>query len=237
MYKDYFQFKGFNSDSYGIVLCEPIRISPAVPKVKKISILGRNGDLHEDEGTYENRTITAKCYLLSDTSANLEKKIDNINNWLLGDAGYHNFYEKGKDDAYFMARAVKGIERYARMGILNPFELEFDAMPQRFLESGENRIYVTSSITNPTAHPSRPILRIEASGAGYISFSGCEIRFSSAGTYIYDGEIDDAYFEHGGLSANEFLATRGVCQLQPGSNNFTMNNVISLYITPRWWKI
>lgn len=236
MNNDYFTFRGVDSGYYGIVLQEPLRLSPAVPKVTTSVIPGRNGDLHTFEGTYENRSITARCYILKSTTEALEAQITSANAWLTRGSSYYRFVDSNDPSHFMLARPVQGIEKSVRGGLLNPFELEFDAKPQRFREDGETAYIVTSSIYNPTSFPSRPILRIEASESGYVSFKSGTLNFSTGGTFIYDAETDDAKFSND-INANSLVMSRGIIELRQGDNQVSMRGVTSLQITPRWWEI
>lgn len=237
MLNDTFIFKDKRARALGIELSGLIELSAAVPRVITASLPGRSGDLHYYDGSYENRVITAPCYLLSFSA---EHGIDAINSWLLNNPGYHRFEDPADRGHYMMARAVHGLEKKMRLGLMNPFKLEFDAMPQRFLKFGERFIDVTASgvIRNPTAFPSLPLLEIVSNGGDVtISTSKSTLYlYDFSGALMYDAESDRAYY--GNLEFNEFVATSNKFELSPGTNSiYIRGDVLSVKIKPRWWEI
>lgn len=231
-----FIFKGKRGNSKGIELREPIRISAAVPKVDAVSVPGRNGDLHFYDGTYENRRIEMRCFLLT---YEVERSRNDINAWLIGEKGYFRFEDTEDSKHFMLARARQGLEKEVRAGLLNPFDLEFDAKPQLFLKSGERALDVTSTMVvhNPTAYTALPILEIEGSGDITISLGGGVLYiYDLDGTLIYDAESDNAYY--GDINLNFKVGSQGVPCITPGYNNITgSGSITSLKITPRWWEI
>ena len=236
MLNETFIFKNKRAKSKGIELQESISVSAAVPNVTETTIPGRNGTLIEYDGSYANRTITARCFLLDHA---LEKRIDDINSWLLGENGYFRF-EGSQDNKHFMlARAVRGLDKNARMGLLNPFTLEFDAKPQRFLKLGEKAIDVTSSksIYNPTTFPALPLIEVTGSGDIAVTVFGVTLNiYSLNGLITYDAETDTAY--NGAQNLNSMVGTTDTLIIPKGKNDITVTgSVTSLKITPRWWEL
>lgn len=238
MLDETFIFKGKRAKSKGIELQGSITIGAPVPNFSEYNIPGKNGTLYEYDGTFQNRTITAPCFLLSHL---LEKDIDEINAWLLSSPGYHRFEDTNDNRHFMMARAVSGIEKTARNGILIPFTLEFDAMPQRFLKSGEKGINVTEtlSIHNPTAFPSLPIISIGGTGDISVEIGGATLTvYGLDGVIDYDAETENASIGNDPLSYNYMIATSDQIKISSGTNEIKVTGDLqSLTIVPRWWEI
>lgn len=236
MIDETFIFKNKRAKSKGIELQEPLSISAAKPNVDEAIIPGRNGVVLDYDGSYANRTITARCFLLD---ASLEKRIDEINSWLLGQNGYFRFEDTSDTKHFMLARAVNGIEKKARMGILNPFILEFDAKPQRFLNLGEKVLDVTDSksIYNPTSFPAMPLIRIIGIGDISVTIFGTTLNFFDlSGAVTYDAETDNAY--NGTQNMNSKVGTTDTLVIPSGKSDITVTgNLIKLEITPRWWEL
>ena len=62
---NFFIFDGKRSYSMGIELQGPVSVSGATPNITEYRIPGRNGGLHEWDGTYADRRISASRYMLS----------------------------------------------------------------------------------------------------------------------------------------------------------------------------
>lgn len=236
MVDETFIFKKKRAKSKGIELQESIRVSAAVPNVNEIAIPGRNGTIVEYDGSYANRTITARCYLLDYA---LEKGIDDINAWLLGQNGYFRFEDSNDTRHFMMARATRGIEKSARLGLLNPFLLEFDAKPQRFLKIGEKAVDVTATkaIYNPTSFPALPLIDLSGSGDIAVTIFGVTLNvYGLNGVITYDAETDNAY--NGAQNLNSMVGTTDVLTIPKGRNEITVTGAVtSLKITPRWWEL
>ena len=236
MLTDTFIFKNIRANAKGIVLQRPLTISAAIPKVEKQIIPGRNGTLIDHDGTFENRTITARCYLLDMA---LESRIDDINAWLFGQGGYHRFEDTQDEKHFMLARASRGIDKYAKMGRINSFYLEFDAKPQRFLKLGEKAIDVTTSksIYNPTAFPALPLIEIVGSGDITVEIFGSKLSiYGLDGVITYDADTDEAY--RGASNLTGKIRTTDTLTIPSGRNAVTVTgNVSSIKITPRWWEI
>lgn len=231
-----FIFKNKRAKSKGVELQEPISISAAVPNVSEFAIPGRNGTIIDHDGSYANRTITARCYLLDHA---LEKGIDEVNAWLMRDAGYFRF-EDSQDTKHFMlARAVRGIDKNARVGLLNPFTLEFDAKPQMFLKLGQKAVDVTTtkSIYNPTDFPALPLIEVSGSGDIAVMIFGVTLNvYGLNGVITYDAETDNAY--NGEQNLNSMVGTTDTLTIPKGRNEITVTGAVnSLKITPRWWEL
>lgn len=236
MLNETFIFKNKRAKSKGIELQESISISAAVPNVDETTIPGRNGTLISYDGSYANRTITAWCYLLDHA---LEQGIDSINAWLLGQNGYFRFEDSNDTKHFMLARAVRGLDKNARMSLLNPFTLEFDAKPQRFLKLGEKAVDVTSTkaIYNPTSFPALPLLEISGSGDIAVTVFGITLNvYGLNGVITYDAETDTAY--NGAQNLNSMVGTTDTLIIPKGKNDITVTgSVTSLKITPRWWEL
>lgn len=66
----YFIFNGQKSTDLGIIIQELPPISKAEKNIDTISINGRNGNLHIDNGTYKSKTYSVKCTLMDETKIN-----------------------------------------------------------------------------------------------------------------------------------------------------------------------
>lgn len=240
-----FKFDGVNSTSKGIKVGRNINISSAIPNVTQVKIPGRNGGLHYWDGSYQNRIITVDCYVIDNS---IFDKINSINEWLIKDAGYKEFQDVDDLSHFMLARAVNGVSHDIRANILAPFELEFDAKPQRFLVSGKTEVTVNSgqnTIVNPTQYDSLPILKISADartepivfhiGDSKITFKGIY------GSWEYDCENDYMkIIDKSPDSENPSAILDKKFTISSGSNAmyYDVPSLVSSFkIVPRWWEL
>lgn len=250
-----FIYKGKRATSMGVELREPLMLSEAVPRVEAVSIPGRNGVIKQWDGSYDNRTITAQCYLLDHAA---ERNIDKINAWLVSEPGYYRFEDTSDGRHFMLAEATCGVSKQLRAGIMNPFDIIFDVDPRRYLKSGERPITILSEgdlkpiIYNPTAFPSSPLLEItvqtnEDNDSYYILGFGDEAALTIKngayrGVLYYDAETDRAYDNYG-EEHNDLIETLGSIRLPKGNSlvqyesNYTGDKEISIKVIPRWWEI
>lgn len=229
----------------GVELSDSLILSEAIPRINTIKIPGRNGNVQQWDGSYENRTITAECYLLKHA---IERGINEVNSWLVSEPGYFRFEDSEDPKHFMMARVTSGISKQLKASLATSFELVFDADPRRFLKSGERKILLWGTtgapfkVFNPTAYPASPLLEITVEKYGNFTFGsgGGKIYVRSeefSGKFYYDTDTDRAYTETGEL--NELVASEGSFRLMPGNNDIylTANAGGSLNLIPRWWEI
>ena len=240
MLKETFYFKNKRADSMGIQLQAPVKISSAVPNVTALTIPGKNGALHYYDGAFGNREIRADCFILS---RSMNSDYTQINSWLLGENGYFRFSVSEDDTHYMLARAVNGVEYNPRAGILNPFTLNFDAKPQRFLAIGERELDVTDGmeIYNPTGFAAFPIVKVTGENFALTFTNGAKETTLAAtgydGTITFDSETMMAY--SGNVFLNNYIEAGSCPILYPGKTEIveTEGVVTEIKIIPRWWEI
>jgi predicted phage tail component-like protein len=250
-----FTFDGKHSKEIGVELQEPIRVTAAQPRVDKLTVPGRSGTIVRYDGTFDNRTATAKCYTVSDELSN---RIGELDRWLIGKEGYRRLVLDEDPDHYYLARPVGGVEVDRRGNVLNAFEITFDLMPQRYLKDGdtpESWDKITSGyevkLENPTAYAASPLIRFDGlspNSKTSLQIEGesgdrCILSYTSVPDLIYDAHEDEAYNDSG-RSLNQEVETINAIVLYPGVNKITVSGfgnynerARKLTITPRWWEI
>lgn len=212
-----FRFDGKRSDSMGIQQQSPAYLSPPVPRVESTTIPGRSGDLIKWDGSYENRTAQIECFLLSGL---VEKQISDIQSWLISCQDYKKLTFDDDPNHFILARPTIGIEKQTRMSLLNPFTIEFDCKPQRYLIHGQREIDVTSSKTlkNPTKFNANPIIHIRGSGNVAVSYANASLSvLNLSGDLYYDTETDKAYNASGSL--DKYVKASGDMSIPSGTHN------------------
>lgn len=235
MLEDYFVFDGVSSRDLGIVLQEAVGIEGAVANVTKKTIPGRNGVLHFYDGSYGNRTMEAKCYVLQEKAT---VALDQINRWLFQTPGYRRLELSTEPDFYRMARISTGPDVDIRANLLAPFKLKFDSMPQKFMTSGEITTTITGmmSLYN-SGFTSKPLITVYGSGAGVLTVGGTSVQIKSIDQYVtLDCELQDAY--KGVENKNSTIYALEFPTLPPGDVLITWTGGITkVEITPRWWML
>lgn len=126
--------------------------------------------------------------------------------------------------------------RYTRLG---KFDITFHCRPERFLNSGNTPVSVSSGgvITNPTAYKAKPLIHITGSGNGTLTINGGTMSFTSIVDYLnIDCDTMNVYRliteNRNNLMTGEFPV------LHSGDNSVSFTGGITgVEITPRWWII
>lgn len=167
-----FTFDGVNSLDYDIYITGEGVYNAPERAVEKVSVPGRNGDLAIDQGRFENVPVTyAKCGCAAKTQAEFAEKLQAFRNALCSRVGYKRLTDDYNKDEYRMAMYVSGLEVEAiaqhRMGT---FDIVFDAMPQRFLKSGEvPKVMARNMVPSSTKTETGSIVSVESDGGDAVT--------------------------------------------------------------------
>lgn len=236
MLNENFYLGGNSALAYGIHLQRPIQFTGAVPVVEKVHVDGRNGDLTIDTGAYENRQGTADCFCLQH---DVETAVRMATTLLMGSKGYRKLECTNDPRHYWMARVSNGPQIEDRLRMLNPFTIEFDCMPQRFVKSGEVPVSVPSggSLYNHTAFPALPLINLTGTGAGRLQVGEYIVDVLTLdGQITLDSDTQNAY--SGTLNKNMDISTDDFPRLLAGENVVSYTGGITgVEITPRWWTL
>ena len=124
---------------------QPINFPSPERMVNTYEVPGRNGALVVDHNSYKNVDITAEIVIpRRNGTADFLERFDNLRTSLLTQRGYQRLEDSLYPDEYRMA-CIKDVT-YAKG---NPYSgvatVTFDAMPQRYLTSGETAALTLSS--------------------------------------------------------------------------------------------
>ena len=207
----------------------------------KYSIPGRNGDIFMNTNRYENVTLSFKCFIRQNFGKNYSDLMDYLNSF----DGYQKLETSEEPLVYRKALFHSSVN--PNTGAFNhygSFTLTFDCMPQQFLKTGDNPIYIapnkTVKLTNPTYQKAKPFITVNAGENGSIAINEESILLdlNFLPTYI-DCELLDAWAIADGIvvNANQSVdISDNPIVLNPGVNEITTTNC-SIAIMPRWWKI
>lgn len=217
----------------GIEAEDFFEVGEAVPNVEQFSVPGRSGNLTYWDKTYANRTITAPSFLASEA---LHRDVATINEWLLSSQTYDKLILSNDQEHFFLARATQGISENVRANLLTPFYIEFDALPQKYLISGEKEYAAGAKIYNPTKFDAFPIWKINVQDTVQLIVNGRTATITGvSGTVILDTESGIS-INGAGENVNSHVSFTDDLVLSPGYNEITISGGTLRYI-PRWWTL
>ena len=201
--------------------------------VEKCSVIGRNGDLIIDQGSYSNITRPFNCFIRKDVIKNYNSLIDALSNT----KGYGRLETTEEPDVYYMASFVDEIQpdlwQFNEKGT---FTLNFDFKPQKWLKMGENAIEIDSTISlvNPTSQIALPL--IEVTGTGSIAINDSTLTLANnTSTTIIDCETQDCY--EGTINRNSDLTIVGGFPVLEKENDISISGFTKVLLYPRWWRL
>lgn len=237
MAHDWFWLDGRRSDMYGIHLQGPITFSQTSPKVEPLSVPGRNGTLHYFDGSYENVTGKASCFVLGKNM--VPQALSAIAKWTMLEPGCHRLETTDEIEYFRLASVVSGPETEIRIKTIAPFSIEFDCGPQKFLKSGERPLRVASGMKMINHwFPSLPLISVSGAGEGTLTIGKYTIQFldTFSGPLTFDCESQNAFT--GTDNKNGEIKTEAMVRLESGENEIQFSGgVESVTITPRWWTL
>lgn len=236
MLKETFFLDGISAESVGIRLQREVAFSAPVPNAQKENVLGRNGDVLFEAGTYANRTASAECFCLQ---KNVHKALNAVNTFLFAKNGYRRLEISSDPEHYWMARVKNGAQISQRLNLLAPFTIDFDCKPQKFLKNGELPLSFTepTSIINQTWNISKPLIVVHGFGEGLLQVNDTVVNLHEiGGSVILDCENQNAYNDNGNQNENIYAPIFPV--LVGGKNQiYFEGGVAKIDVYPRWWDL
>lgn len=233
------KFNGVSSADYGI----QVERLPGYETPEKdydiIHILGRNGDIAIDKGSYKNVPRSYEIAIGSITK-NFTSMANTVSRWLHSASGYARLEDSYEPDYYRLAMYKEAGILTNILGHAGRAPINFDCKPQRFLKSGDQDISITSGqkLWNPTGYDALPIIVVNGIGAGVLNVGGYTITISNINTSItINSDIEDAYRTN--VNRNSDISIpNGFPRLRTGDNEISFTSGISaVSITPKWWTL
>lgn len=233
-------FAGVSSDSKFVV----VERYPARPIPQRRytvqNIPGRSGALLMDEGAFNNVEQEYEIYIRSDGGTTFQEACQAAAEWLLMPAGYQKLSDSYDPDTFRWAYFSGPADVANALNVMGRTTIEFMCKPWRYLTSGDTAQTITaasSTLTNPTSVPARPLIVVHGSGAGTIGIGSYTVAISAIDDGMtIDCEVMDCY--NGTYNRNNLLTLSPTYEypvLVAGSNTITISGgITSLELTPRW---
>lgn len=244
---------GYDLSDYGVFISRKDKFNAPKRRFTTITVPGRNGELIQDDNSWENIDITYECYI-----ENRAKDIlPYIKELILRVPGYlriedtinpyefrEGIYSKGLDDidtSIYIKQAK--------------FKLTFNCKPQRFLQSGEDT-YIMRKVKNaevstseiklkklfsPSSYPCSPLFIVKANNEpAYIKIGDKKIEFNSNNQTLYiDTQTLDCTNSDGINMNNQivFSFDEPLRLVFKENEIYCSANIIEFRIKPRWFML
>lgn len=233
---EYIIFGGIDSRNFGVHIFDSETDNSPERTYTRHKVEGRSGDLFIDQNRFENVEHSYWGIIYE----NYEENLRNFRSAMKSKIGYQKLEDSFHSDEYYDAVFIEALEVETAIGRnMGKFEIIFDRKPQRWLNSGDTAITLTSSgtITNPTLFQSNPLLRIYGTGTIYIGDQAITVSEADGYTDV-DCFTMEAY--KGTVSKNSVVSfnTLGKVSLKSGANNVQVPNTVTrLEVIPRWYRV
>lgn len=211
-----------------------------IRKYQTYSIPGRNGDLHVDEGAFQNYTQPYECYYHTDMLTN--EMAHAVKAWLLAPGGYQRLIDAYDPTHYRLATVLEEVEIKNVLNAYGRFTVNFNCDPRSFLISGDSPQLLTVPTTlRNDGFTSLPIIKVYGAGDGTVTVGDITVQlFGLEDTITLDCEMQNAYRETGGVleNMNLHIYAPEFPNLPPGNCAVSWSGGVErLEIIPRWWTV
>lgn len=237
---NFFTFDGKRSLDFGLFVEHfPVQYAPE-RKMEAISIPGRNGSLHYDEGAFESYTQIYECAFLDPNATACTAHA--VKEWLYA-PGKMKRLEDSYDQEHFRLATFAGpLDIENKLGRIGKCKVKFLCDPRCFLQIGENPIiFAENGTLRNNWFSTSPLILISGSGAGSITIDETTVQILEiGGALTIDCETMDAYRETDGIkeNANASILADSFPALKNGDNAVCFSGgVTKIEIVPRWWEL
>lgn len=238
--RNFIIFNGKNSLEYGIGIESWPAYTIARRRTTLVSVPGRSGDVLMDGGAYENIPITYPVWWKRPSPyMDAYRMAGEVAMWLAADGGYHRLEQSCTPEFYQMAHITSELDVSMFFSDFGRTTLEFSAMPQKFLKTGEIPIDMKNggSLYNPWKS-ALPLIAIRGAGYGTLMIGNYTVIISDIPEgLMIDCDTQNAYA--GSQNENGIITVQnGFPVLEPGENTIIWSGGVSgITITPRWWML
>ena len=231
-------FDGINAREKEIVIYGGTVDEIAARDVSTVTVPGRNGVLHMDNGRWGERKQSYLAYLPGD---NYPARIAYART-VFGrrGKGYKRLEDTFNADEFSLASFDDAMKpesmAFRTMGLT---ELSFSCRPERFLRTGEQVITASSEVTlaNPSGLPALPLFRVYGNAAGTLIVGNNIIYIDVISGYVdIDCDLKDCF--KGSVNCNGNVRLADFPFLGEGTTGVKITGgLTSVEITPRWWRL
>lgn len=235
--RDTFIFDDVLSSDYGVYILDAKLNNTPDRDISTQVIPGKNGELHIDNGRYNNIEIPYTCAIVE----NADFHFDHLSAALLSKIGYKRLEDTLHPEYYRMAAYIGLVEpRMFAQRNKGVFELRFNCKPQKYLKSGEKEVSIsgTTAFYNPTLFPAKPLIKV--TGTGTINIGSHVVTISqNPGNMVIDCDAEDVYSSVTKANYNSYvtLTAHKFPELPSGNTNVSKSSGITASIIPRWWTV
>lgn len=232
-------FGGRSSREFDLLIQHPPEQVIPARRITTTQVQGRSGNLHLDDGAFENYIQSYEVGFKGDVPGNVHA----IANWLCA-VGQQRLEDEYDPNHFRLATFVGPAQWENKLGKIGKCRLEFDCDPRSYLKAGEIPVEMSNAgqLYNPTAFAAKPIITVYGCEAAVLILGETMIHIKVPIDLLYlDCDTMNAYTldENGDqVNKNSIVEADYFPELKPGINVITWTgNLARLELIPRWWEL
>lgn len=228
IHEAWFTFKGIDSREMGVIVTAMPETVRAERRIESITVAGRNGSLHTDEGVYESYDRTMECALIK------RARLDEITAWLVG-SGEMTF--SAEPDKVYRVTIANKISIAQMMRVFQKFQVVMDTQPFKYsVNAAGDALELTAptTIRNSGTVYSEPLITVYGSGNITLTVNGADFPLYGVQESItIDSEMMEVF--KGDTNQNGKYGGAEFPRFEVGKNEISWTgNVSKIKIQPRW---
>ena len=228
IHEAWFTFKGVDSREMGVIVTAMPETVRAERRIGSITVAGRNGSLHTDEGVYESYDRTMECALIK------RAKLDEITAWLVG-SGEMTF--STEPDKVYRVTIANKISIAQMMRVFQKFQVVMDTQPFKYSVNAAGdalELPAPTTIRNSGTVYSEPLIMVYGSGDITLTVNGADFPLYGVQESItIDSEMMEVF--KGNTNQNGKYGGADFPRFEVGKNEISWTgNVSKIKIQPRW---
>ena len=228
IHEAWFTFKGIDSREMGVIVTAMPETVRAERRIESITVAGRNGSLHKDEGVYESYDRTMECALIK------RARLDEITAWLVG-SGEMTF--STEPDKVYRVMIANKISITQMMRVFQKFQIILDTQPFKYSVNALSDtldLAAPTTIRNSGTVYSEPLITIYGSGDITLTINGADFPLYGVNESItIDSEMMEVF--KGNTNQNSKYGGVDFPRFEVGKNEISWTgNVSKIKIQPRW---
>ncbi|AXK19121.1 distal tail protein Dit [Bacillus sp. COPE52] len=237
---DHFSLGGELSSDYGLVSVGERDFSAPSREVKKVKVLGQDGDLIIDQKRYNNFTRKIDGFMIVSDYRELAAKVKVLRNWLNKTAKYQELIFSYDEESVYMASHSSEVQAVMISPQIAQVSIEFDLKPEIFTPYSFMSAELTSSDTliNEFSVKALPYIKITGNGDMTLHINNRSYNYKGVDGWIeIDSQLKIVYKKENGVISNrsEKAVNRNFPYFEEGENNVSWTGSITkVEIVPRW---
>ena len=228
IHEAWFTFKGVDSREMGVIVTAMPETVRAERRIESITVAGRNGSLHTDEGVYESYDRTMECALIK------RAKLDEITAWLVG-SGEMTF--STEPDKVYRVTIANKISIAQMMRVFQKFQVILDTQPFKYsVNAAGDALELTAptTIRNSGTVYSEPLITVYGNGDITLNINGEDFpMYGVQDSITIDSEMMEVF--KGNTNQNGKYGGVEFPRFEVGQNEIRWTgNVSKIKVQPRW---